>query len=283
MTPIEPDGPVPLPAGEALPVVVARPARWPLGRNAALHLHEVTPRQAGWDAALVIFTAIVAHYAPALLISERAEGAALQLDLRFVAIKWCEAALVVGLALYFICRNGIRLASLGLRPDRIGRQLSWSIGGFFATYLCVLATGYLFILVYRFLPNPEADLRQRLEFFSAMPVNDLLTTVLLLAGVAVHEELLFRGLILTLLRRTCGTWWPAVLINSAIFGALHFQQGAFGMLQAGCLGVVFSLLFIGSRSLPAVMLTHFLFDFVQFQLARQWLPWLMHEYPDLFH
>ena len=65
-----------------------------------------------------------------------------------------------------------------------------------------------------------------------------------------------------------GHWWLAVLISSAIFGALHLPQGVLGALQIAGIGATLGLIFVWSRSLLAVTIAHFIFNFVQFQLIR---------------
>jgi membrane protease YdiL (CAAX protease family) len=53
-----------------------------------------------------------------------------------------------------------------------------------------------------------------------------------------------------------------------LFGALHFSQGWIGMLQIVGLAVVLGTCFVLTRSLLAVIVAHFVFDFVQLQLVR---------------
>ena len=60
----------------------------------------------------------------------------------------------------------------------------------------------------------------------------------------------------------------AVLFCSAAFGALHYHQGWPGVILITGTGTVLAITFVLSRSLPAVILTHFIFDFVQFQFIR---------------
>jgi membrane protease YdiL (CAAX protease family) len=65
------------------------------------------------------------------------------------------------------------------------------------------------------------------------------------------EELVFRGFLLNLWRQRWGTW-AAVLLSSALFGAVHFQFGIF----AGGMGVLFALVYLRSGSLWPGTLLH---------------------------
>jgi len=71
-------------------------------------------------------------------------------------------------------------------------------------------------------------------------------------------------------RRVLGSWWWAGLVSASLFAGLHvFHQGVLaGMIQIFGVGVVLTVFFIVSRSLLAVTIAHFLFDFVQFQVIR---------------
>lgn len=255
-------------------VVVARPVTIVARPPVSSVLPEITPRNAILDAILIFLIAIGFHYAPAILLGESGTMSEGKLDEIAVIVKWLEAALVVVLAGYLILRNGVRPTSLGIRTQRPLVQVTWGFAGLIGGYFYMFLTFVVAMALYSLLPHAEQDLKHRMDFVSIMPVNDLWITITLLSAVALHEELLFRGMLLPLLRRACGSWWPAVLISSMIFGALHFQQGWLGMVQVSGLSIVFSLVFIQSRSLLAVMVAHFGFDFLQFQLLRVLLPFI---------
>jgi len=46
------------------------------------------------------------------------------------------------------------------------------------------------------------------------------------------------------------------------FALFHFRQGPAGILIAGVAALILSALYLKRRSLPEVMLTHFLVDFI---------------------
>ena len=72
---------------------------------------------------------------------------------------------------------------------------------------------------------------------------------------AIFEEVLFRGTLLGLLRRTGGPWTQALLVG-LMFGVFHLS--VFRILPTGVLGVVLTLACLRSGSIFVPMLMHFL-------------------------
>ena len=90
------------------------------------------------------------------------------------------------------------------------------------------------------------------------------------AIVGVYEELLFRGFLMTRLRRATQSWTAAVLISSAIFTALHaVDQEAIALVAVGILSLVFSTVTIWRRSIIPAIIGHTLFDLSQL-LGLMW-------------
>jgi sodium transport system permease protein len=92
---------------------------------------------------------------------------------------------------------------------------------------------------------------------------------------AICEELLFRGAILSGLRRTMRPW-PAALLCGALFGLFHLQFVR--MIPTALLGVIMSWLVIASRSIVPAMIFHFLNNGSAVVVAR-----LSERYPQLDH
>jgi len=91
------------------------------------------------------------------------------------------------------------------------------------------------------------------------------------AGVALmiglYEELLFRGFLMTRLRRGTGSWTVAVLLSTVVFTALHaFDQTASALIAVTILSLVFSVVTIWRRSIIPAVVAHTLFDLSQFLL-----------------
>lgn len=246
-----------------------------------LRLLELEPRQARWDALAVVVAPIGLFYFPSLLNWMLGGPAAeIQLDEASIALgKFLEMLLAMGVAAYFICRNGVRPQSFGIQFGQLGRQLLWSAAAFVGAYAYLFGTALILgPLLYYFygsegLERGIPEKQRMMESVGSISIPWLVAT---LAAVGVHEELIFRGMLLTLLRRATGSWWIAIVGSSAIFGSLHFHQGWLSMLQITGLGIVLSLIFVASRSLLAVAIAHFLFNFCQVQLMHMLKWWLEH-------
>lgn len=227
--------------------------------------------RAAWeDLALIVLVGFVLPLAAMAIVGlwQGATGAEPDFVSVLMFVKWLDAVLVSGLLAYLVLRRGLSLRSLGLRCDRMGAQLLWTGGALLLTYAWVLVTMLIVGIVLYLLPELEKDVLRRQDVLNLMPVHDLGRTLALLVPVAVHEELVFRGLLLPYLRRALGSWWPAVLLSCGIFAVLHVEQGWVGVLQILGVGVVWSLFFVITRSLLVTVAAHFLFNLLQFQMVR---------------
>jgi membrane protease YdiL (CAAX protease family) len=82
----------------------------------------------------------------------------------------------------------------------------------------------------------------------------------LLAGTV--EEIVYRGVMLQLLVRVLGAWWPAMLLCVVAFALAHFVQGWRAMLvivllAAAAHGIVFT-----TENLYTAMFVHVVYDFL---------------------
>jgi len=223
------------------------------------------------DLFLVFLAAIATQYLPGLVLHALAlrvdQGPPAQAIL--LASKWAEMGLAVGLAAYLVLRFRLPPAAIGLRSEGLTGQLAWGMGCLAGCYGALLATAPLVAGLLLIFPGLGQEIRQRLEFAGGLPQEHAGLLLLVLLAVAVHEEVIFRALLLPYLRRLTGTWWSAVLLSTAVFSVLHVPtQGIAGGLQVAAVGAALSLFFILSRSLFAVTLAHFLFDALQLLLIN---------------
>jgi len=262
------------PATEA-PVIVARPVvRYARGlrRPRPLELLGVSRGAAMLDVLLILFVAVLTPISLEVLafVLSPQTAAGVRFDWTLVARKWIEALLLVALLVLLVHRHRLSAAAFGCRTRRLGGQLAWSLPALFGGYVVMLTIGVLLMS----LSGAEKDVAQRVEFLDRLPLDNLWITVLLLIAVAVHEELLFRALLIPLLRRIGLGWIGALLLSTALFAVLHVAQGWMAIAQVFGLGLVFGIVFVLSRSTLAVIIAHFAFDLIQFQVARLLLPWL---------
>lgn len=163
-------------------------------------------------------------------------------------------------------RQGGRAIGLGRAP--LGPTLGWGILAIPACYIInigILAcyAALLFLQGQSF----EQMAAGKLHVIGAIAETPPLLIVPLTAFVGLYEEVLFRGLILTRLRDALRSPIAAALVSSLLFAACHFSMGPLGMIQAGGIGLVFSLLAVWRRSLWPCIVAHFLLDALAFFLA----------------
>ncbi len=83
--------------------------------------------------------------------------------------------------------------------------------------------------------------------------------------IAIYEEFIFRGFLLSRLRRWTNSWVWSVIISTMIFTSLHaMDQVVIAMIPVAILSITFSLLTIWRRSIVPAMVCHMLWDWSQF-------------------
>jgi membrane protease YdiL (CAAX protease family) len=99
--------------------------------------------------------------------------------------------------------------------------------------------------------------------------------------VAMLEELIFRGYLISALSDLFGTSLAALILNlllsSAIFGLAHAYQGPSGIISTGTIGLLIGLLYLLSGSnLWLVVLVHGFIDTIQLTLMSANLDQRLH-------
>jgi membrane protease YdiL (CAAX protease family) len=258
-------------------LVAARPVAPPVvsrRRPLPLELTGLSRRDAALDLALVLLIALIYPFGLNLVaawLGRRESLTGLQIG-PLIQAKWMDAFLVVSLAAYFVYRQHLSAAAFGLQSTRWRRQLAWSLPTLAAMYAAMIPMIIVITALVVLVPAVQHDIVRRKEFLGVMPLNSLGQMILLLVPVAIHEELLFRGLLIPYLKRIGCGWVGAIAISTAIFASLHIAQGWLGIVQIFPVGLALAILFLVSRSLVAVIIAHFAFDLLQMQLARVLLP-----------
>lgn len=112
-------------------------------------------------------------------------------------------------------------------------------------------------------------LGQNLEDREAMDVTNwhvwidqrfTLKALIFRPGFWVVEELIFRGLLLQLLRRYCPPWL-ALLLSAALFTLTHLSKGPSTMAVAFVMSYYFAWLMIRTNSIYAPIVAHWALDF----------------------
>lgn len=169
---------------------------------------------------------------------------------------------VVFLAILLALRRQSR-ASIGMRMHNILLDLVVGLLALGAAYALIFGW-----VILRYLINPDFLTQGTVNAERLMqlipPMHPLVLGVLSL-GVGIYEELLFRGFLMTRLRRVTGHWWLAILISTVIFTAPHMiDQTTVALVPIIILSLVFSVVTILRRSLIPAIVAHFLFNWSQF-------------------
>jgi uncharacterized protein len=160
-----------------------------------------------------------------------------------VALHW----LSVVVCLAVLRRDGIGLHHLGV-PDR-RRAIR--------TVALPAVVGVVFVIV-RSLLGPITILGGDVFFGIASPADVPQRLVWVVVGITagVCEELVYRGVALTLLRRRGFSTAAAVAMATIPFALMHGPAGIFGFPILGALAVGMSILYLRTRSLAPGMATH---------------------------
>lgn len=268
----------PVVASMGVAVVTARAIRVAEVERADLRIDPVfymlglSRGQAALDAGLVffvtLFVPIVGGTFMAFVSRPTASDMATALS---VPAKFTEALMAAGLCVYLCARHRVSPAAFGLHVRRWMVQTLLGGLGYVLSYAYLLAT---VLVLAPIIPFVMKDVEKRFDMFASIPSDQPGLIAVLLVFVVIHEELIFRGLLLPLLRRATGSWAIAVALAGGVFGMLHLAQGAIGAIQVTGLGVVLSVLFIRTRSLWAVMLAHWMFNFTQIMMLPKLLYWM---------
>ena len=96
------------------------------------------------------------------------------------------------------------------------------------------------------------------------PVWNWVDLTLGLLMVGILEELIFRGFMHTYISRYTGNTFAIVMISSVAFGLIHWSLGLHAVVITSIIGAVFMVAYLRTRSLPAIMLAHFVINFIDF-------------------
>lgn len=173
------------------------------------------------------------------------------------AVWWIYAAAVL---IWLACVERLPLSTIGFRRPG-GKTLLFALLGAVAA-IFVFAIHFAVIVRVFHLDTAAALARQRMILGYPYWFR-----VLLVLRAAVVEEILFRGYIIEKARQLIGNTALAIAISVLAFTAAHFSGwGLVQLIPVFGAAVVFALLYVWKRDLPANMLAHFLTDGAGFLL-----------------
>jgi len=201
--------------------------------------------------AFPVFCGIVAGGLP--VVRPIFRGDAQRWRVRVFLCLIAAAAIFAALATVLGLRtSGQSLAAVGMTAPG---WISWMIVGIFGAFFLLGAAGI----------NPSPDLpapsEPRLVLLPHTRSERLFMLLVIAPVAAVSEELVYRGLFLTLLTELIG-FWPSNLIQAAIFGFHHggFHQGWQSMTSRVVIGFALGLLVWWHGNLIPAMVIHFLMN-----------------------
>lgn len=215
----------------------------------------------------------------AAMRDEAVDAYAIGLAVQEALIIHLPIAIIVSASLaapiyYFICR-GRKLNFFEVcyfkKIDLLGIAL-FSLTGvalfLFNTYLIS------FIIEAGFLTQAYEELAETFAPLFEGPV--LLSFIAIAIAAPLIEEVIFRGLILSELRRYLPVW-AAILIQAILFGLIHFNlvQLVFTVIM----GVILGLLVVWTKSVWGAVLIHALNNAASYAVTRfEWGELLIHSY-----
>jgi len=82
--------------------------------------------------------------------------------------------------------------------------------------------------------------------------------------VGVMEEMVFRAYAHTVISRYTAGPVAIVAISAVAFGLIHWSLGLLTVLITAVIGALFMVIYLRTRSAPALMLAHFAVNFIDF-------------------
>jgi len=173
-----------------------------------------------------------------------------------LAFQW----LAVGLVAWRCHVRGVTLQQLGLAFPEPGLTVATALA---LSLLLVANQFYSLRRLARLPPDRQGFLRQMARNVMPQDPVEALAFVALAATVALCEEFLYRGFVLTATRNALGdSLLSAALASSALFALAHLYQGRRGLASTFLVGFLFAAARIATGSLAPSILAHFLADLV---------------------
>lgn len=153
------------------------------------------------------------------------------------------------------------VGDLGITSEDLPRQVLWGI-------MLLILVLLLYVMLLFALKYAERLFHTGLSFTWYFPLPDwkpvpVFFYVLYLSITAgVYEEIVYRGMVISLLRRVTSRRWALVLGSALIFTAIHWSNGPQTWAEAFVFGSLWAFLFIRRGRLIPIMIAHFLYDFI---------------------
>lgn len=186
---------------------------------------------------------------------ERWLGIADSMGLGFGAVLAC---------LLLVWLGGRRISSIGLTTRNWQLNLGIGIASLLGTWFMLITLGGAIAVLFPSLLEEQSAAQKAIE--ANFPRLSLRQMFVLCLYIAVYEEIVFRGFLLTRLHALVRRWWLAVVIGAVLFGLLHLYEGWLAVGVVTVLGLIMGTLFAWRRSLVAPITMHLFHNFAMFML-----------------
>lgn len=269
-------------AGPTRPDPATTPAREPSDGSSALaasllriEVVIVVAIAVGVSAARSVLRFIAALTAEASLSSQTATLSSSQapgrpwIDLGFQLVFICALLLPVALTLYLVHRSNETWSTIGLRFDRLRRDVTLGVGA-------AAAVGGVGLGGYLLARQADASLT---VVPTTLPDVWWRIPILILTSYAnaMLEEVVLVGYLGSRIRRLGGSAFAAVGISALVRGLYHFYQGLSGFLGNLVMGAIFATYFQRANRVVPLIVAHTSINivaFVGYVLVSPHVTWL---------
>lgn len=173
------------------------------------------------------------------------------------------AASIGIVAAILICRRQ-GPSTLGLTRFRMSTLIG-AVAAVPGCYAAMMGTGLLYVFYLFAFTDKGFDsvLADKQALIDVIPAFSLTTMLLFGVLTGFHEELLFRGLLLTRCNAIVRNRVVAVVVSAALFGSVHAYQGPMGVMQTAAIGLVLGTITTLTRSLWPAIIGHAAFNSMQ--------------------
>jgi CAAX protease family protein len=181
----------------------------------------------------------------------------------------------IGIVFVILLSRRQRLSTIGLGRFR-WTTFAAAVGAVPACYAAMMMTGMMFFLFEMVFSGIDFQsvLEEKQALIDLMPQFSISTMLLFGLLTGFHEELLFRGLLLTRLNAIFRNRAVAVIVSAALFGLVHSYQGLMGVVQTASIGLALGTISTLSRSLWPAILGHAAFNSIQLAILPLIAPYL---------
>lgn len=173
-----------------------------------------------------------------------------------------RAAIVTIVVVSLLAWRHQSLRSVGVSFERFGVNVLLGLAALGVAYGLIMPWA---IAIQYLMPEIAESFNENADAIMAfLPRESPIHFLWMFLAVGIYEELLFRGFLMTRLRRLTGGWTWAAIVSSILFIVPHLiEQKAIALVPIGILAAVFCLVTIWRRSIVPAIIAHWLFDWSQ--------------------